>query len=145
MANIKIWKNHHMQYNGQILIWGWFQGDIPYHLATINCWNLLFFINLRLSHLPILLSDNGIQPIKGILMILMPSFLYAHMKRQRQKVSMQFSEWSFLFFGDFLTSHFGDIPTLPKTSEIFRHITNMIENHQFFNFGDFVFSEIFRP
>ena len=40
------------------------------------------------------------------------------------------------FFGDFPTSHFGDIPTLPKTSEIFRHTANIMNNHQFFNFGD---------
>ena len=59
MATMKIWKNHHMQYNDQILIWGWFQGDIPYHLATMNCRNSLFFIKRRLSRLYILLTDNG--------------------------------------------------------------------------------------
>ena len=49
------------------------------------------------------------------------------------------------FFGDIQTSHFGDIPTLSKTSEIFRHIANIVNNHQFFNFGDFptcVFGDI---
>ena len=48
-----------MQYNDHILIWGWFQGDIPYNLATINGGNLLFFIKWCLSCLPILLSDDG--------------------------------------------------------------------------------------
>ena len=42
----KILARPNMQYNCQILIWGWFQGDVPFHFATINCWNSMFFYQL---------------------------------------------------------------------------------------------------